>query len=149
MAVGEPFLDIHEPENQSFERVLSYEVTQGGGQFKLNILRNQSGIGGSFRQADLTADQFAAVQKFMRQLPSSAPPSKREDLIVVLTNDPAPARLRLYDRKNLPPQIREIVGILTDAMQKDINSLLPGQTIEDVPHLRSQLRPSNSQRAIN
>ncbi len=146
-AVGEPVLDIHEPENGNFKRVLSYEVN-GGGQFKLNVLLNQSGSGGYFQQADLTAAQFATVQKLMRQLPPSSAPTRREDLIVVLFNDPAPAQLRLYDRKRLPPQIGAIIGILTAAMKKDLSSLLPGQTVRDLPHLRSKLR-SDSQRVQN
>lgn len=147
-AVGEPLLDIHEPQNGDFKRVLSYEVNEGG-QFKLNVLSSQSGIGGYFRQSDLSPSQFAAVQKLIRQLPPSSPPAKREDLIVVLTNNSVPAQLRFYDHNHLPAQIGAIIGILTAAMQKDLDSLLPGQNIEDVPHLRSKLRPSNAQRAVN
>ncbi len=144
---GESILDIHEPIDGSVERVLSYEINSGGS-FKLNVITPEKS-GGYFQQANLSPAQLASVKRLIKQLPSNAPPEKPEDVIVVLTDHSTPQRLRLYDRRHLPPQIRQIIGILTTAMEVDLNSLLPRQNVRDLPHLRSKLRPSNSQDAIN
>ena len=144
---GESILDIHEPTNGDMNTVLSYETYQDG-TFKLNVI-TPGESGGYFQSAVLSPAQLASVKRLMKQLPPNAPPENPEDLIVVLTDRSTPQQLRLYDRRHVPPQIRQIVGILTDSMQKDLDSLLPGQKVGDVPHLRSKLRPSNSQSAVN
>ena len=145
---GESILDIHELINGSVERVLSYQVNSDGS-FNLKVITPQRSGGVAYQQAHLSPARLASVKRLMKQLPPNAPPEKIEDLIVVLTDRSTPQPLRLYDRRYVPPQMRQIVGILTTAMQEYLHSLSPEQNVQNLPHLRSQLRPSNSQRAVD
>ena len=135
------------------KNVLEYKV-KADGQFDLNVRDFATGRGGQSRAAKLDSQQLAEVKKLIAQLPPSAPPTKREELLVVLIYQPSPIQLRLYDYRNPPRQIREIVGVLINIVEKQDN-LIPAEqrpTSLGLPHLRSSLRPehsSNSQDAVN
>lgn len=149
--VGSIMLSIREPVEGDFKTVLEYRVSPSIG-FDLNTLNYSKGSGGHGRTSSVSKQQGIEIQKLVHQLPLSAPPDKRENLLVILIYEPSPTQLRLYDSRNSPPQIGQITRILAQTVNKENRSLLPGQPpMPDLPHLRSPLlgKASNSQRAVN
>ena len=148
--VNSTLLSIDEPLAGDFETVLQYKISSDS-QFDLNTLSYNTGRGGSGRTASTNAQQQATIHNLIDQLPSSAPPDKRENLLVVLFYKSKGEELRLYDSRNPPTQIRQIVGILTDIVKAEETRIPAEQrpTGAGLPHLRSPLRPSTARRAPN
>ena len=148
--VNSTLLSIDEPLTGDFETVLQYKISSDS-QFDLNTLSYNTGRGGSGRTASTNAQQQATIHSLINQLPPSAPPDKRENLLVVLFYKSKGEELRLYDSRNPPTQIRQIVGILTDIVEAEENRIPAEQrpTGDGLPHLRSPLRPSTARRAPN
>ena len=125
----EALLQINAPTESDFTEVSGVEIQQSG-RFSLDLLYPTQSKGGSARFSDLQPQQLAKIKKLMRQLPQSRPPTKRKNLLIVLLYQPQPAQIRLYDQRDPPAQIREIVALTT--------KIISGET-----------HNSNSQRAVN
>ena len=136
---------IYEPSSDDFSEILEYKVNPDG-KFELNVWNpdlNQSSRG---QKSSLGPQQFIRIKGLISQIPPPTPPTKRENLLVVLLPKSAPTPLRLYNRRDAPPQIREIVRILTTVAEKSPNEAWHNSS-PFLPHLHSPLRPSTAQHA--
>ena len=141
-AATESLLNIAEPLDGEAGMMLKYNVKPSG-EFILITHDYNVKFGGSGQGAVVKQKELTRIKTLIGQLPPSAAPNSRQDLLVVLVYQPAPAQLRLYDRRHPPPQIREIVGILSAAMEENLRPL-PAGGVRVLPHLRSSLRPLKS-----
>ena len=140
VGVNQAMLNIYEPANGDFKKVLEYQVTPGT-QFNLNVISFPNNSGGYGRTASLSDAQSKRVKTLMRQLPPSAPPDNREDLLVVLLYKRSNSQLRLYDRHHPPRQVSEIARILTQIVDRENRGLIPDSAPPyDLPHLKSKLQ---------
>lgn len=57
---------------------------------------------------DLNETQFLNVREWLKQMPSSNPPDKLGDLVMVTFNQGKHYETRLYDRSNLPQVVRDL-----------------------------------------